>query len=73
MGKSDINNAGSRGGRLKNKLRIQLYAPKIEPKYKKESPSSKYVPILLAALSGFMLVLQPITDLLPALKGEGSL
>jgi hypothetical protein len=62
MGKTDINNARSRGGRLKNKLRIQRYAPKIEPKYKKESPSSKYVPILLAALSGFMLVLQPISN-----------
>lgn len=62
MGKTDINNDGSKGGRSKNKQGIQRYAPKIEPKYKKESPSSKYVPILLAALSGFMLVLQPISN-----------
>jgi hypothetical protein len=47
MGKTDINNAGSKGGRLKNKLKVQRYAPKIEPKYKKESPFSKYFSIFV--------------------------
>jgi len=62
MGKTDINNDGSKGGKSKNKQRIQRYVPKIEPKYKKESPSSKYVPILLVALSGFTLVPQLISN-----------
>jgi len=62
MGKTDIDNAESKGGRLKNKLRIQPYAPKIEPKYKKGAPSSKYFPILLAALSVVMIVLQPMSN-----------
>jgi hypothetical protein len=58
MVKTDINNAGSKGGRSKNKLKVQLYAPKIEPKYKKESPFSKYSFILSALLSVVMVVLQ---------------
>ena len=61
MGKTNINTDGSKGGKSKNKQRIQRYSPKIEPKYRKESPSSKYVAILLAALSGVMLVLQPVS------------
>jgi hypothetical protein len=70
MGKTDISNARSKGGRLKNKLRIQTYAPKIEPKYKKESPLRKHF-LLWAALTVAIGVLQLIifkhsTSVIPA-------